>query len=397
MNRFLLCLGLFPCLLSAQNLIVNGGFERNNKAQDAMLSPIKPCTFSCCSNSFNDNVLGWKTFEVMTPDLLMYDTVSPCPKLPRPHQGNRMVGLIMYHPFQDGQFAFDYHELIQGTLAKPLEPGKTYRIRFWVRSDDSLGVQHLNQVFGRTSSIKPVRSGNFGFSFSKDKFNPRENFMQSQVDFPIKPQLVLETIVETNGKWQCINLDFKANQPYKYFLFGNFSFDAVTPINMTADDRMRLDNENTESKRDFWQKTKRIGYYCFDDFSMEEVNDAWMERNLLQEKGYTMPAALLFDSGKWDLKPSAQPELNRLAGILNKKPDLVLEIGGHTDNVGTDADNQRLSEQRASAVCDFLRRKGVAERQLVPRGYGETVAIAENDTEMGRQLNRRVVFRTFAP
>lgn len=396
MYKFLLCIYLFPSLLSAQNLIVNGGFERNNPAQDIRLTSCKPCTFSATSNVFNDNALGWKTYEVMTPDLLIYDTVSPCSKLPRPHGGNRMVGLIMYHPFQDGQFAFDYHELIQGTLAKPLEPGKTYRIRFWVRSDDSLGVQHLNQVFGRSTSIKPIRSGNFGFSFSKNKFNQKENFMLSQVDFPIKPQLVLETIVETNGRWQCINLDFKADQPYKYFLFGNFSFDAVTPINMNADDRMRLDEENTEPKRDFWHKTKRIGYYCFDDFSMEEINDAWVERNLLQEKGYTMPAALLFDSGKWNLKPASQPELNRLAGILAKKTDLILEIGGYTDNVGTDADNQRLSEQRARAVCYFLRSKGVAERQLVPRGYGETVPVAENDTEMGRQLNRRVVFRTFA-
>ncbi len=142
----LLCL-LAPLLGYTQNLVVNGGFERQSARQAGVwqASP-KPCQFSGASDIVNSSAEGWKTFDVQTPDLLLWDSISGCPTFPKPRKGKRMMGLIMYHPFQDGQFAFDYHELIQGALAKPLEKGKTYRLSFWVYTNDSLGNQHLNKV-----------------------------------------------------------------------------------------------------------------------------------------------------------------------------------------------------------------------------------------------------------
>ncbi len=393
--RQYLCFLLFFWLFvipqgSAQNLVVNSSFERQAPREAGIWqTPPTSCQFSGSSNIVNTCALGWKTFEVQTPDLLVWDSVVGCPSFPKPHKGNRMVGLIMYHPFQDGQFAFDYHELIQGTLAKPLEKGKTYRLSFWVYTNDSLGSQHLNKVYGRTTGIRPTFCGNFGFYFSDAKINTQENFMTSQLDFTIKPQVNLAQLVEINGKWRKISLVFKADRgSYKYFLFGNFFSDAVTDINMNDAARMQLDEQNQTLK--FWEKTKRIAYYLFDDFSIVADENADIEQSLLVEKQYTMQDALLFDFGKAELRPEAKPALEKLAQVLQRNPSLHFEIGGHTDNIGDEASNQLLSEQRAQNVYQTLIALNIASEQLTWKGYGKSKPTAPNETEEGRQKNRRV-------
>lgn len=395
----------FTSPLFSQNFVINGSFERQTPKQAGVLQTVpRPCQFSGNADVVNTSLLGWRTFESQTPDLLIRDTVTGCQFLPAPHSGNRMVGLIMYHPFQDGQFAFDYHELVQGTLGKPLEKGKTYRISFWTYTNDSLGVLHLLRVFGRQPSFtgkdklttpagfRPVFCGNFGFYFSADKINTREEFMQSQVDFPVRPQINLEEIVETGGEWRQITFTFKADQPYKYFLFGNFFSDAITKINMSDDERMQFDERN-QKLQSFWQKTKRIAYYCFDDFMIEEDSGATMEESLLKEKKYTFASSLLFDSGEFELREESRPALQQLADVLRKNTGVKVEIGGHTDNVGDDASNRALSEKRALSVYNALISNGVATAQITWKGYGESKPVVSNATESGRQKNRRVECR----
>jgi outer membrane protein OmpA-like peptidoglycan-associated protein len=385
---------LFVCGHStAQNLVINGSFERQApKEAGVFQANPKPCQFSGGSAIVNTSAAGWKTFDVQTPDLLVWDSINGCPTFPKPRKGNRMIGLIMYHPFQDGQFAFDYHELIQGTLAKPLEKGTTYRLTFWVYTNDSLGSQHLNKVYGHTTGIRPTFCGNFGFYFSDTKITTAENFMTSQLDFAVNPQVNLAQIVETQGKWRKISLAFKADRGgYKYFLFGNFFFDAVTDINMGGEERMRLDEKN--QTLEFWRKTKRIGYYLFDDFSIVADENAQIEQDLLVEKKYTMQDALLFDFGKAELRPEAEFALDKLAQVLQKNLSLHFEIGGHTDNVGDAASNQLLSEQRAQQVYKTLLTKNISADQIRYIGYGKTKPVASNDTDVGRQKNRRVECR----
>ena len=99
---------------------------------------------------------------------------------------------------------------------------------------------------------------------------------------------------------------------------------------------------------------------------------------------------VLFDSGKYSLKPGAREKLSKVAGILLAYPSLNIEVGGYTDNIGGDAMNQTLSENRARSVRDYLVQQGVGTNSVSSRGFGNSLTVASNDNSAGRQQNRRV-------
>jgi outer membrane protein OmpA-like peptidoglycan-associated protein len=99
---------------------------------------------------------------------------------------------------------------------------------------------------------------------------------------------------------------------------------------------------------------------------------------------------VLFDTGKYSLKPGAREKLAKVAGILLAYPGLNIEVGGYTDNVGGDGMNQTLSENRAGSVRDYLVQQGVATNSVSARGFGNTLPVASNGNSAGRQQNRRV-------
>jgi len=99
---------------------------------------------------------------------------------------------------------------------------------------------------------------------------------------------------------------------------------------------------------------------------------------------------VLFDTGKYSLKPGAREKLAKVAGILLAYPGLNIEVGGYTDNVGGDAMNQTLSENRAGSVRDYLLQEGVSTGSVSAKGFGNTMPVASNNSSAGRQQNRRV-------
>jgi outer membrane protein OmpA-like peptidoglycan-associated protein len=99
---------------------------------------------------------------------------------------------------------------------------------------------------------------------------------------------------------------------------------------------------------------------------------------------------VLFDSGKYTLKPGAREKLSKVAGILLAYPGLNIEVDGHTDNIGSDEFNQNLSDQRAESVRAYLVEQGVMTGSVTAKGFGKTQPVETNDTAEGRQLNRRV-------
>jgi outer membrane protein OmpA-like peptidoglycan-associated protein len=99
---------------------------------------------------------------------------------------------------------------------------------------------------------------------------------------------------------------------------------------------------------------------------------------------------VLFDTGKYSLRPLAREKLAKVAGIVSGHPGLKLDVEGHTDSVGSDEYNQRLSEQRGGAVRDYLTEQGMQTSSVTAKGFGKTQPVASNDTANGRQQNRRV-------
>ncbi|QTA88849.1 OmpA family protein [Desulfonema magnum] len=99
---------------------------------------------------------------------------------------------------------------------------------------------------------------------------------------------------------------------------------------------------------------------------------------------------VLFETAKWNIRPQFYPELDEAMTVLKKNPDLKVEIQGHTDNVGTAAYNQKLSERRAESVMKYFMKKGTDPGRLSSSGYGFKKPVAPNTTPEGRTMNRRV-------
>jgi outer membrane protein OmpA-like peptidoglycan-associated protein len=145
-------------------------------------------------------------------------------------------------------------------------------------------------------------------------------------------------------------------------------------------ERARLESERIKQERD--QALQRL------QVSLSEILETRREaRGLIVSL-----SDVLFDFNKATLKPGAKEKLSKISGILLAYPgNYRLEIEGHTDSIGSDSYNQKLSEARAASVRDYIQQAGIStSRILATRGFGETKPVTTNDTPEGRQMNRRV-------
>jgi len=110
----------------------------------------------------------------------------------------------------------------------------------------------------------------------------------------------------------------------------------------------------------------------------------------VNDKGCWVLEQIQFDTGKWTIKAQVYPALDDVVAVLKRNPTLRVEIQGHTDNIGSEAYNRKLSGDRARAVMEYLVKKGVQAKRLSATGYGSSRPIASNDTSEGRARNRRV-------
>ena len=102
---------------------------------------------------------------------------------------------------------------------------------------------------------------------------------------------------------------------------------------------------------------------------------------------------IFFETNEYTLLEPSKAELNKLVEFLTQNSSLKIEIGGHTDNVGSDDLNKKLSENRAKSVYEYLISAGIDKARLSYKGYGSTKPIAANNTEAGKAENRRTEFK----
>ena len=142
----------------------------------------------------------------------------------------------------------------------------------------------------------------------------------------------------------------------------------------------------------------RKGYLFYSDvFNLaDKPSDSVYEKNIalnpVELNATVRLKNIQFPSKSFQLEPVSEIELNKLVQLMNDNPTIKIQINGYTDNVGSDADNLKLSQDRSKAVVDFLISKGIDVKRLSAKGFGETQPIADNSTEEGRALNRRTEF-----
>jgi outer membrane protein OmpA-like peptidoglycan-associated protein len=252
-----------------------------------------------------------------------------------------------------------------------------YEVSFWVNRQVEVPLQHLRTLPRTEFTVPPVpvASNNIGIAFLRSPADPNEFFDQSVRQFNIRPHFNIDTIVGDSAlMWIQVRGMFRAPFATRHFVIGNFFKDAQTEVNFEPSPYVVF--------------PVRIAYYCLDEVYIGPACSD-LEETLTQTGRYTFQS-VHFSTASAELQPEAFSELDQLSTYLLSHPEVQAEIAGHTDDVGQAADNQELSERRAGAVRQYLIDQGVAAGRITHQGYGESRPVAENDTEEGRQQNRRV-------
>lgn len=143
------------------------------------------------------------------------------------------------------------------------------------------------------------------------------------------------------------------------------------------------------NKRGYLFQSLNFNYSDVKDFEPLTIN---IDLEPAEKGSVSVLKNIFFDVDKFDLKEKSITELEKIVRFLQENPQIRVEISGHTDNTGNASYNQQLSEKRAKSVNNYLISKGISKERLSFLGYGSTRPITENDTESGRQQNRRIEF-----
>lgn len=133
---------------------------------------------------------------------------------------------------------------------------------------------------------------------------------------------------------------------------------------------------------------KSLNFDFSDKIGLDKILDIPLEP--IKKDAKEILNNIFFDTAKWDLKPESTVELDKLVALLKENPNLPIEISGHTDDVGKEADNLILSQKRAKSVVDFLAQRGVDITKVKSEGYGKTRPYLPNSSDENRKLNRRI-------
>lgn len=142
-----------------------------------------------------------------------------------------------------------------------------------------------------------------------------------------------------------------------------------------------------------------LGYAFFSRGFKPDTADVFKDRlkkvplAVLKKDAVVQLQDITFETGKADLKPDSNEELDRLVSLLEGNRTIKVEISAHTDDVGNDDSNLKLSEKRAKTVVDYLTTKGIKAERMTAKGYGETQPLGANDTDENKAKNRRVQFK----
>lgn len=350
---------LFACLCPAQNLVENPSFENYEDCPERL-------------GNFDADVIHWSIPTSGSTDY--FNGCSTAMGTPENFKGSQpadfgegYTGLYLYAPD-------DYREYIQATLTNALVEGKKYQISFYVslaeRSD--FAVKDFGVLFSKNKMLVPTKK-----DLSKKKlYSQKDNIFNYM-------EIGYSNFYSDTQDWILVNTQFVAKGTERYMTIGNFKTNART--------------RRFKTKRN----KKQGAYYYVDMFSVEEVLDSNLSK---VSKGYRRNSDtfildkthvfenLLFQFDEFSLLEPAKQEMLQLFEYVHADATLQITIQGHTDAIGPKRYNQVLSSKRAQAVANYLQNLGLSKERIVVHGLGGKKPMASNDTEAGRQQNRRVEF-----
>lgn len=349
---------LFSHVLFSQNLVFNPSFE----------------DFYDCPRGisfFHKNVKKWTI-----PNNGTTDYFNSCSEKmgyknfvgeQKARTGNAYAGIYTY-------FKKDYREYIQGTLKSTLERGKKYQVRFFISLAENsryalkeFGMMMTSEKFNAFKTKSYINAKHFSKRIPNLKF--RSTFSKE--------------FYHNDKEWLEVSFIYTAEGFENYFSIGNFN-----------------NNSNTKKSKPRKSEFESFSYYYIDDVSVEPLEkEKIVETVKIVEESKIKPNEIytfkkvLFDFDKAELLEVSKVELNHLYEHLSENPNLRIEIYGHTDYIGLETRNKELSEQRAKAVADYLISRGLNKSIIKSFGFGSSQPVSTNETEEGRQQNRRVEFK----
>ncbi|MDX9750579.1 MAG: OmpA family protein [Flavobacteriales bacterium] len=358
------------------NLVPDPGFE-------VYRAPL--CGWTQDVEKFNRNLTHWSSPTQTTPDLFSTRNDPGCWGHPAKHSGGRQGtrnghGMAGIKTYGKGNTPTYWHEYLQTELGGPLQAGVRYIAECWV-----MRAVKSNEA-----------SNNIGMLFTDAPVATRDN-----LPLHLTPQVNEEKVVRKNG-WHKVRGVFEATGTERYLLIGNFYGDDAT-------------------RHERMPQGERGAYYYVDDVNVRVAPPGTALTPRPKESAPPPPRPVVPDHSssnevaihtvepavgtrirldnvqfafdKADLLPGHEKELGELVDLMTDFPFLRVEIEGHTDDQGSDAYNDRLSEARARAVADFLIGRKVAASRITAKGYGERQPLVPNTSEEHRAINRRVEFR----
>lgn len=349
--------------LYAQNLVANGSFEN----------------YSTCPGSYSRNpaefrVDSWRSLTFGSPD---YFNTCSAGEAAVPYNwagvsdafdGYGYAGIYTYMNYPK-----EYREYLHTKLTEPLLKDSLYHITFRYKLSsyskyaiDRIGVL-LSDTLATLHHDRPL------------KIEPTVSFVK---DSALTPE---------TGTWELAVTEYKARGNEKFLTIGNFAGDTDTHSYLI---QFRPAQE---------EMLAHSAYYYIDDVqvvpgfvksgAVDELpvfvgGDAQLNTTYLLEN-------IQFEFNSYSLLPHSYYDLDRVVDYLKQHPDISVELSGHTDSVGDDAYNMKLSSDRAHSAADYLTSKGISKGRISAKGYGEERPLAEGGNEQVHEINRRVEIKFY--
>lgn len=347
-------------LIFSQNLVKNPSFEEYVNCPKRL-------------GNFDADVVDWSTPTEGSTDY--FNGCSTAMGTPKNFNGTQpadfgkgYAGLYLYAPD-------DYREYLQAELSEPLVKGEKYQVSFYVslaeRSD---------------FAIKE-----FGVLFSKDRMeilgkkqlSKKKMYEQKGNDYNYQ-EIGYSNFYSDTKDWILVHTQFTSKGTERFLTMGNFKSNART--------RMFKTKRNAKQGAYYYVDLVMVEPLSKINTSKKEIAGAKSSKETFALNKTHIFENVLFDFDKFKLNEDSKKEMLELYKHVNTDTTLHISILGHTDSVGSDAYNQKLSSRRAQAVANYLQKLGLSKDRIAWKGHGGRKPKATNDNEAGRRQNRRVEF-----